>query len=547
MLWWNGCLLGALPAQKVVHPGDWLYDALTALALEQGRLFFTGAPLTVDQVELMLTEINETTLSPSGMTLYERIHAALAEPGLLSFGVGALSFKADGALQPEFYFKSNKELAWNYTREERLPFLFFPLTIGISPYIALETELYLGENRMLSNAHDNYSNFPFDTMMDGVQSLDTNMPKRAYLSAGIPLWGRSGINFRLGMGEDFYGRTETGSVIFSDRVKGISYASLSFYSPSFTYSADIKQIEVNKYLYLHHLRARLFNRFSFALVEGVMVNAPFELRYLNPAMIFHGFNAWDNYKEYNTQAGPDNLNSGNSRVGSLGALILEARLWKTRVYGLAAMNQFEIPGIEDSEDSTVPNSLAFQLGFETALPVSSGYWRFGFEGVYTFPYMYILSHKNWSFYREFQEISNPTLFQWLGSPFGPDSIAGTLWAEYRNLPSRWSAHVSFLMLVQGENADAAVFANQSDAYPDTHAQARAPTPTGIPLYTWLIKAGGTWDAAPWLAFSFRGGYKIVRGHNHSPGKIEHGLELSLSVQFRPKWLRRLSLQPTEGA
>ncbi|MDR2485574.1 MAG: hypothetical protein LBD55_09285 [Treponema sp.] len=552
MLWGTIGGIGALPAQKAVYPGEWLYDALTALALEQGLVFFTGSALTIAQVELMLAEIDELSLSSSGMALYEQVHNCLAAPPLFSYTAGALALNIDPALQPEFYFKTNERLAWNHKPGGRLPFLSLPADISLSSYITLESDLYLGENRMLSNAHDNYANFPFDKTLDGVQSIDTNFPKRAYLSAGVPLWKQSGINFRIGIGDDAYGRTKTGSIILSDSMKGVNYANLTFYSPVIRYSTDIKQLEVNKYLYLHYFQMQFFNRLSIALVEGVMVNAPFELRYLNPMMIFHGFSAWEDYGGYNEGIGEEGLSEYNSRVGSLGGLIIEARPWRySRIYGLAAMNEFEIPGIEGGDDSTVPNSLAFQLGCETYIPVSAGYWTFGLEGVYTYPYMYILSNKNWSFYRESNEVSNPPIRDWVGTLFGPDSIAGTLWAGYRHI-SGWSASLAFLMLVQGENSGTGIFDVPDKAhypfdkpdkgyYPKTPEEAGAATPTGTPAYTYHISASGEWRPSKWLRVSLQTGYKIIQNAGHNENRLEHGFEMSLSIGFTPRGLWTVAL------
>jgi hypothetical protein len=317
---------------------------------------------------------------------------------------------------------------------------------------------------MLGEAHDNYTNFPFDKFLDGVQSVDSNIPRRAYMSAGLPIRQTMGINFRLGIGDDTFGRSKTGSVILSDNMRGVGYASLQFYSPYIKYAADVMELEVTKYLYLHHLQFNITRRFSFALVEGVMVNAPFEIRFLNPAMIFHSFSAWKTYADYNEQVGNDEAdgyfadNPGNSRIGSLLGLSLDFRPWRYgRFYGLAAMNQLEVGG-ERSSSSAVPDGLAFQLGYESFFPVSAGYWHFGIEGVYTYPYMYILAHKNWSFYRELREVSTPRddpIREWAGSPFGPDSIALNVWAGFRR--RHWSAAGSFLVLVQGETASTDVF------------------------------------------------------------------------------------------
>jgi hypothetical protein len=391
---------------------------------------------------------------------------------------------------------------------------------------------------MLSDAHDNYFNFMYDKMMGGVQNIDTNLPKRAYISAGVPLGEGFGINFRLGIGDDFIGRTRTGSVIFSDNMKEPSYGNLTIYTPYLKYTADVIQMEVTKYFYLHRININVFNRLSFSMVEGVLVNAPFEIRFLNPLMIFHGLTAWQTYKMrggYNDQF----FGGGaEERVGSFLGMIFDGRIWKYgRLYGMVAMNQFELPFVEGGPDSTIPDAFAFQAGYESFIPVSTGYLNFGLEGVYTFPYMYVLDSVNWSFVRESKEVSNDLTREWTGTPFGPDSIAGTLWAGYQS-SSSWSVEGSFLMAVQGERSGTSVFDNPP-YFPTTHGEILLTTPTGTPTYTYIISAKGNWSPLDWIHLSLRPAYKIVTGSpryatNTNRAEHGHGFEVSLSARITPR-------------
>jgi hypothetical protein len=538
------CIFSAfsLPKQKIIYPGDPLYDSLAVLALEQGIIFLAGSTLTVMQIEQHLERIDPDSLSPSGRYVYDRLRASLAEDGALSLGSHILRFDFDPALQPELYFKTNKDLSWVYDRNQRLPIFPFSAAFSLSSYLTLESDLYFGENRRLSDAHDNYFNFMYDKMISGVQNIDTNLPKRAYLSAGFPFGHGMGVNFRLGLGDDFIGRTRTGSIILSDNMKEPSYANLTFYTPYLKYTADIMELEATKYLYLHRIGVNVFNWLSFSMIEGVMVNAPFEIRYLNPLMIFHGLTAWETYDVpggYNDQFG-----GSGERVGSFLGMIFDGRIWKYgRLYGMVAMNQLELPGVERGANSTTPDAFAFQGGYESFIPVSSGYINFGVEGVYTFPYMYMMESVNWSFVRESKEVSNGLHREWTGTPFGPDSIAGTLWAAYR--PSApWSVALSFLMVVQGERSSTNVFdLTKPDGsryhFPTIHEDILVSTPTGTPTYTYTISAEGKWSPLDWIHLSLRPAYKIVTGparYVNATYQAEQGqgFEVSLSAQIMPR-------------
>jgi hypothetical protein len=541
LLFFCGFVGFSLPKQKIIYPGDPIYDSLTILALEQGIVLLDASTLTVMQIEQHLERIDPDSLSPSGRYVYDQLRDTLAENGALSLGSHILRFDLDPGLQPELYFKTNDRLSWVYGRNQRLPFFPFSVAFSLSSYLTLESDLYFGENRALSDAHDNYFNFMYDKMLNGVENFDTNLPKRAYLSAGVPLGKGFGINFRLGIGDDFIGRTRTGSILLSDNMKEPSYANLTIYTPYLKYTADVMELEPTKYLYLHRIGVNVFNRLSFSMVEGVMVNAPFEIRFLNPLMIFHGLTSWETYNVpngYNDQFG----GGSGERVGSFLGMLFDGRFWKYgRLYGMVAMNQLEVPG-ERSPTSTVPDAFAFQAGYESFLPVSSGYVHFGLEGVYTFPYMYVMESVNWSYVRESKEVSNPLHREWTGTPFGPDSIAGTLWAAYR--PSApWSVALSFLMAVQGERSSTDIFdrpySNNRRYFPTTHEETLLTTPTGTPTYTYVISAEGKWSPLNWLRLSLRPAYKIVQGpprYVNATYRAEqgHGFEVSLSAQIMPR-------------
>jgi hypothetical protein len=529
----------SLPKQKILYPGDPIYDSLAILAMEGGVVFLSGSTLTVMQAEQLLERVNPDSLSPSALIRYNQVRSSLAEDGSLSLGSHILRFDLDPALQPELYFKTNKDLGWVYDRNQRLPFFPFSTAFSLSSFLTLEADLYFGENRRLSDVHDNYFNFMYDKMMGGVQNIDTNLPKRAYISAGYPFGHGMGINFRLGIGDDFIGRTRTGSIILSDNMKEPSYGNLTIYTPYLKYTADVMQLEVTKYFYLHRISVNVFDFLSFSMVEGVVVNAPLELRFLNPLMIFHGLTSWETYRMkggYNEQffGGGD-----EDRVGSFLGMIFDGRVWKYgRVYGMIAMNQLELPGFERGSESTTPDAFAFQGGYESFIPVSLGYLTFGLEGVYTFPYMYVLNSVNWSFVRESKEVSNPALIrEWTGTPFGPDSIAGTLWVGYQS-SSPWSVYVSFLMLVQGERSGTDIF-DYSPYFPTVHEDILVRTPTGTPTYTYVISAEGKWSPLDWLHLSARPAYKIVAGSpryaNYTyQAEQGHGFEISLSARITPR-------------
>jgi hypothetical protein len=515
----------SLPAQKLIYPGEWPYDALAVLSQEQRIVFFSGAMLTVTQMRGMLAEIDEESLSPSGRALYEKLNAYLDGPSDLSFHSGALEVDVWAAVYGELYYKSNDATGWIYDHTRRKPFFTAPVSISFSPYATLELDVNAEEERDALNINDNYSNFLF------WKSFNFNMPHRAYLSLGLPLRWSSGLQFKIGMGEEFFGRTHTGSIILSDYMTDITYASLAFYSPLVNYSANIMELKVDKYYYYHKLETRFFKKLSFSMFEGVLVNAPLELRYLNPAMIFHSFHGYSDYEP------PADIVYENSRVSSFFAMKLELQfLTYWRFYGIWALNEMQTAGERKKHpDALRTNSFGFQGGAEFVLPHSlagGGHWTFGLEGVYTYPFFYVMEGKNWSFYKPADSLSGDLEF-WTGTPFGPDSAAASLWGGF-SAPS-WSLSLSFLFLAQGERSSTGIF--QGGGYHPWRTQDKSElslvSPSGIPAYTWALGLSGSWSPRDWLSLGLSPGYRIIRNYGHNPGRVEQGFEAALSLRLTP--------------
>ena len=523
-----------LPEQKILAPGDWSYDALEFLALEQGTVIPADQAITVSRARMILDGFDWENLSDEGQALYDELVRYLDSGPLFGLKSGALSGSFGVILDAELFYKTNEDNAWIYDYHSRHPFLELPLGLAFDPYIAGELIPFVAQHEKAATVHANYSNFPYDP----VSQFDIHFPKTAYLSAGINLGESSGIHAALGMGADFFGRTRTGSIFRSDYLDKVNYARLSLYSPVLRYGAEVMQLQVNKYQYMHYLHIRPASWLNLSLAEGVMANAPLELRFLNPFAIFHGYEAYKTYGDYNAALGvPANDDdliepSDGSRIGSYFGFKFELQpvnFW--RFYGLFAMNQFQLP-IEVSEwkDSLTPNAFAVQAGTEAAVPAMGGYWHFGLEGVYTLPYMYVLHHKDWSFYAETDPERNTRV--WVGSPFGPDTIAGTFYAGFKTL--KWEAALSFVFAAQGERSGTDIFDRQPAEYrPNPGDYDTVIPPTGIPVYTYTVSAALLWKPLPSLHLRFQPGFRFTENPGHISGKSAAGAEFAFSLRYAP--------------
>jgi hypothetical protein len=529
----------SLSDQKIIHPGEWAYDALTALSLEQRVLFLSGTPLTVRRFRSMLEEIDGERLSPDGRRILEKLEEYLDSREFLSFGAGSLLFETGVLIQPEFYFRTNPDVDFIHGNYRRRSFFEVPVSLSFSPYITMEMDTGIDQTRDAVYLVNNYTNFPYG------ETYSFTLPHRAYLSLGLPLPKSSGLEFRIGIGEDFAGRTRLGSIILSDYMKDINYAAFSVYSPVIGYSAKVLQLGVNRYFYMHHLDGRFFKRVSFSFVEGVLVNAPMELRFLNPLMVFHSFGAWNDYDDYNEENREPDGDPAESRVGSFFGMRVETQFFRYgRIYGLWALNELQTPGErKDDPAARRPNSFAFQGGGEFSIPLTAGRLFFGLEGVYTYPFLYVSRNERWSFYKPHGGNSGGIDY-WTGTPIGPDSAAGTVWAGYEE--DRFSLSLSLVFLIQGIRSGAfgkgriTVFdrlvyhpGRAGGSYEDTLLT----SPTGTVARTWQVGLSGTWALKKWLVLSLNPGYQFIDNFGFVQGERRQGFELALTARFMPAELK----------
>jgi len=542
------CLLGkgrlySLPPQKILHPDNWAYEAIAVLSREQGKVLLADSRVTVAQMERYLQEIDPNSLSASGLVIYDRLAAYLkSDPGM-NFKSDVLSGGFDLILQPEAYYKSDEYNAWIYNDHARNPVVQFPLGFSLGPWIAAEMDLYLGQNEYAATLHDNYVNIP----LDPVDQADIHFPRRAYVSAGIPVGAASGFNLAVGIGDNFFGKTRTGSIIVSEYLERTVYAQASVYSPAFKYTAQVMQYEVNKYHYMHYFQIRPHRMISVSLAEGVMANAPLELRFLNPFTIFHSYESYKTYKKYNEDVGNGGDEqiadfNGHSRIGSYFGIKLEFQPVRyARFYGLFVMDVLNLPMKKNHWDDTLyPDAAGFQAGTELSIPVRGGYWEFGLEGVYTYPYLYVMYDKGWSFFKEVPELDIMTektgtpLRYWTGTPFGPDTIAGTLWLGFRS-SSQWYGGGSFTFSAQGRRSSLSIFEQFGDEEirPTHKVYGVTVPPTGIPIYTYTVNLRGEYSPREWLSLAVQPGYRVTVNTGHIEDRKEQGFEIAFSLRYRP--------------
>ena len=527
-------------AQELVPSGHWIYDAMMALSLENRALNFAdSAPLSIQELRTYLDEVDYDSLSDAGRSQYDRIERYVADRRF-ALGSDLISISLEPKFNVSAFYKSNDDIDWVYDRYSREPVFDAPFVISCADYFAMDMEISLGSSKGASLKNDNYSNIPYQT-----KNMDVNFPYSAYFNTGYKFSEKTGVAFQIQQGSQSIGRTLGGSIIWSDHLTGTTQAKLSAYSPNVKYTATISEFNVDKYMYMHNVEARLFKKFTLGVQEGILVYAPMELRFMNPWTIFHGFAPWRDYGDESGDRSSDDPESHTCAYLGIKAEFTPVKY--LRLYGLFAMTQYATPYEKSNwPDSLQPDGLGGQWGAESYIPFREGYLHFGLEASYTQPYLYIKESPNWSLVRTYSENmgDHAIFYEWIGSPNGPDTISAQLTGGYEK-PGRYSIEGNYLFMARGEMSGSKVFSNiawggqateqgtttAGWCYPETVSQRNYSTPHGTPEYVNRISLRGTWYAKEYLKFILQPAYVAIFNHNNQSGEKAFGFEIAAAVSI----------------
>lgn len=461
---------------RLLPTGHWIYDACMYLSIETGQATMAvQEPMTYSELTLYLDAISYSSLSENGQSLYSRIFLVLGnsdgfwQRGEASIAINPVVSVTGKALPAEdrgFEFEKIKRF------NETLPFLSIPISIKFSPYLAAFADFTVGQGFWASESPGNFSNVPLTG-----DSFDMNVPSRAWVSSGNSFFSAS-----IGRGSLNQGRTLTGSMILSNTADRLDYVSLVFFLPRLRISFTPIELSPEKYIYFHDISIQPFRSLVLRFSEAASVHSTLDMRYLNPAMIYHNYAGWrDTYP-----GSPEKSNVGTQFAFAADFVPGPG----FRVYGQFVMNQFQTSyELENFSDSTViPNSLGGLAGIEIVRPYKKGYLTGTIEGVYTNPWLYILEDHGISFYWSRKELVAPAgkpdipIQLWLGTPFGPDTIAAAARLLY-DVPSVYSLSCEYTFLCRGTNGDDFFDAADDDYYPASLDEAQKSTPSSGAVYS----------------------------------------------------------------
>ena len=534
---------------QCIKEGHWIYDALKSLGNES-RLasLYDNAPLSVGEIKFHFSEIDYEKLSESGKYLYSQVNDYLYENEnllqKLGYDIDVMRFAINIRANPEFMFKSNPEIDWTYRYAFVDRLLTAPISVGFSNYFTFQVDPYLAKNYVGMQRPTNFTNIPL-----AFDEIEFHIPEFAIGTAGM-YFDNWGFDFKVGHTGLTIGNTATGSIIYNNTFETDSYVQLNVFNHYAKYNMNLVQISVDKFLYLHEISVRLFKKFNIQVLEGTLIAAPFELRYLNPLMPMHSLASWNDYGAQENNGNNDYLKYYDEShcCAYLAAVLNFVPIDNLRLYLLYAQNELIVP----NEPPYKPNSFGIQSGFEYAIPAfDNGFWQMNTEVVYTTPYLYIKQAPQWSMYRTRVDVQNKTMGpikSWVGTPFGPDTFAVQASFGYKK-QNKWEANLGYIFSVHGENGFS-IFDSEPDEngiyhyYPFSWAATGDPEQiqkaydashnlwmTGVNEIKNQIILNGKYYINNHFYLSGQGIYTFVFNNKNVLGNFQQGVELSFALTY----------------
>ncbi len=513
--------IGQNGGAELIQSGHWTFDALRYLAMESGIVTLASfAPVTRHELGVHLNAISREALSAEGRSVYDSVSRYLdGQEPLAQNGFGSFDFRPVASVSA--LLRQNSDLELLSDKIERFnstkPFLSLPISVSFADRVAARLDFSLTEGYWASTLERRVLSVPLDA-----DSFDMNTPRDAYLAVG-----NGYLSAVIGRGPLQIGEAVNGSLLLSDSADRLNYASLAMFSRNIRFFITPIELTPHRFAYFHGISFRPRPNLAITLSEAATVNAPLDLRYLNPAMIYHSYAGWkDDYGQ------EDDV----SPVGTEFAATVEiVPMNNWRLYGQFVMNQFQTAYERENFAETallIPNSLGGLAGLEHSRILGDGYLSMILEGVYTNPWLYILSNRDISFYWSRRELvapsgyTNKAITGWLGSPFGPDTLAVTLQGKYF-VPQKYTLEGSYRFILQGRNGELFFLDETGTYYPETVDEAVLTTPSSSAFFQHRLSLSGTMNINEKLGVEALGWCALNGG-----ASLGYSLGTSLGISYQ---------------
>ncbi len=437
---------GLKVAQESIPLTSSFYREMDALYLVSGAGTPSNArPWTKAEAAKVLSRIDRAALSPALLPLYDNLAATIAAdakfPMRDGFGISPGLRVAVEAYAHDNGTVFDTEEDWVRGFERRLPLLKASIDLSLGNLFYTYCDLTYGRNRynyqdtfvnaatyvpegigaivpagatdaILSTHSFLYSQDFLTNVIEHSYDFDFQWPKRALVSAG-------GLNWNLSLARDKinWGNGHSGDFIIDDHVDYQEFARFVLFSDIFKYDWLNLFFETNptlgegadtrfRMLMAHRLEFRILEKLTFAVSENVMYgNDDFDLRYLNPAFIYHNLN---NREMFNAIAHAE-LDFSFARGFN--------------IYAQFAMDQARAP----NESVWQSDAMGYLGGLEYAGMAGSGILSSSLELALTTPLLYRRDKIDFLMFRKYFTHGNPAgpgyvlALDYIGYPHGGDA------------------------------------------------------------------------------------------------------------------------------
>jgi len=521
------------PYALFVENDHWIYDAMHILSVESRQATLADRqPLSKGELAEYFSAFENAAMPEASQPLYRMMQGYFSGHPFL-FSNKYLSFDVNGvfALQGQYVYKPENAVRLDsFLRYNRIPSVIsVPMHVMFTPYIDLFTNLSLKKNYWATVYSYPYTNLPLEG-----NAFDAAFPHQAGLSLGSRF-----CNLTVGRGALNIGRSLTGSMMLADTIDRLDYITASFFHKKVRVALNILELEPTRFVFSHEAAFRPLDWIAIRFYEGIVANAPFDPKYLNPMMIFHNFFGWRE-KTFNGNASEE---AGKSSIGcQLGVGFDIVPIRGLRLYGQYGQNQFqtafELKNYPAARN--IPNSLGGLAGVEYIYPFSFGHLSVTGEFLYANPWMYIMENKHISLYHRRKDTvagkgkTQELINQWVANPYGPDTMGAFLQVAIIE-PQKYRAKLGYRFLVKGENEDNFFDPSKEKPgkphiyYPDADIYeeiARAKTPSANPAYFHTISMESSYRIIKPLELNAGLNWTIVTGK-----KRGHAVDIYSSITY----------------
>ncbi len=434
--------------QKTFTIDSYEWKAAAALCMSAGVLPPSSvSPTTGEEILSALSRINENRLTEDERLMLEKLREKLNWTPMINteyFGADA-----NVILAPELYAHTSKDvnrsMDYLFPKRDRLNLLDFSFKMNFAD-IGYGFVDYLAFSPKHLSQYDKTWGTNADALKDGLEMIHEGT-----LDAGI-LFGGKWMNFSVASTSQSLGYGKNGNLGLSDNFMRQQYMRFHTFSRYFDYTLNITRYNslVNnqssaedfqnfngkqQMFPVHRFEVKLFDKLQLVFQEQAMmyIDNAFDIRLLNPFLVFHGFNSYGD--GINVSEGDQ---ENNSIILELGYTVLP----HLRINGQFIIDQITLSGEIRQEDNTRPNAFGALLNVESSWILGKHFLNAWIETSYMSPYVYLNNKEeggaqnyNFDYIVGYDLWGGNDDINYAGYKYGPDSIVLSIGADFGDLDS----------------------------------------------------------------------------------------------------------------